>query len=70
MSSYNELVKIIILDLYYILILIKSSFSIKFLGIKRLSSYDSYFVILDYGLFLYDFNNQDCSLLYKFEDNE
>ena len=70
MSSFNELVKIIILDLYYILILIKSSFSIEFLGIKKLSSYDSYFVILDYGLFLYDLNNQDCSLLYKFEDNE
>ncbi len=35
-----------------------------------MSSCDSYFVILNTGLYLYNFNNQDCSLIHEFKGNE
>ena len=61
---------IIIIEFYYILISIKASLGEKFLDLKKLSLYDSYFIILDTGLYLYDFNNFNCSLIYQFNNNE
>ena len=57
--------------IYYIFILIKVSFAEKFIDMKKLYLYDSsYFVVLDTGLYLYDFNNNYCFLIHKFQENE
>ena len=47
---------------------IKEIRSLVFLDLIKLPFYDSYFVVLDSGLYLYNFINLDCSLLYKFND--
>ena len=60
-----------IISFYYILIiLINISSADKFIDIKKLSLYDKYFVVLDTGLYLYDFNNEDFTLIHKFNENE
>ena len=57
--------------LFIILILIKISSGGKFIDIKKLSIYNEiYFVVLDSGLYLYDFNNEDFTLIHKFNENE
>ena len=57
-------------NLYYILILIKLSFAGKFIDIKKLSISDIYFVVLDTGLYLHDFNTSDFALIHEFKENE
>ena len=58
------------ISLYYILILIKVSFAGVFIDLKKLYIYDIYFVVLDTGLYLYDFNTNDKGLIHKFKPNE
>ena len=73
MSSSNEykLNNLITIKLYILLILIKASLEDVFIDIKKLSIYNySYFVILDTGLYLYNFNSEHCSLIHKFNKNE
>ena len=60
---------LIVIELYFILI--KASFAEEFIDMKKLSLYtSSYFAILDTGLFLYDFNALNFSLIHKFNSNE
>ena len=59
-----------IISSFLILILIKVSFADKFIDIKKLSLYDIYFVVLDTGLYLYDFNSLDFALIHEFNENE
>ena len=66
----NKSKSLIILELYYLLISIKIIFTEEFKDLKKLSLYDSYFVALDTGLYLYNFNIQDCALIYEFNDLE
>ena len=72
MLLFNEfkLRNLSIINLYYILLLIKVSFGGKFIDIKKLCLYDIYFVVLDTGLYLYDFNNLDFALIHEFNGNE
>ena len=57
---------IILIYFYYIFISIKGIICEQLIDIKKLSLYDSYFVVLDTGLYLYDFNTYDCALIYEF----
>ena len=66
----NKSKSLIIFELYYLLISIKIIFTEEFKDLKKLSLYDSYFVALDTGLYLYNFNIQDCALIYEFNDLE
>ena len=61
---------IFIIELYFILISIKSISCQEFIDLKKLSSSDTYFVILDIGLFLYDFNTFNSTLIHEFNENE
>ena len=61
--SFNNL---IIIFAFYILSSIKLVFSDAFIGIKKLSLFDSYFVVLETGLYIYNFNNLDCSIILSF----
>ena len=73
MSLSNEfkLSNLIEIELYFLFILIKSSLEDEFIDIKKLSIYDySYFVVLDTGLYLYDFNSKHFSFIHKFNQNE
>ena len=56
---------------FYFLIQIKVVFVEEFIDIKKLSVSDSiYFVVLDTGLFLYDFDNLNCSVIHLFNEIE
>ena len=70
MFIFNEyrLRNIIILELYYIIISIRFIFAGEFIDMKKISSFNSYFVILDTGLYLYDFNSFDLALIYQFQN--
>jgi len=61
---------IIIIELYYILILIKTFSTDTFIDIKKLSFNNDYFVILITGLYLYDSNFKHCSLIHQFTKQE
>ena len=62
---------LIVIELYFILISIKASFAQEFIDMKKLSLYNSsYFAIFDTGLYLYDFNALNFSLIHKFNTNE
>ena len=62
---------LIVIELYFILISIKASYAEEFLDMKKLSLYtSSYFAIFDTGLYLYDLNALNFSLIYKFNSNE
>ena len=52
------------------LLSIKVVFSGLFIDIKKLSSFNKYFVVLDTGLYLYNFNDKDCALVYQFSKNK
>ena len=70
-SNRAKLKNVIIIEIYYILILIKVSFAGEFIDLKKLSSSDSYFIILDTGLYVYDFQNTpDCCLIHQFNISE
>ena len=61
---------IILIYLYYIFISIKGIICVKLIDIKKLSLYDSYFVALDTGLYLYDLNTYDSVLIYEFDNSK
>ena len=61
-----NLINFIIIYLYYILLSIKIVLGNVFIDIKKLSLSDSYFVVLDSGLYLYNFNTLDCSIILSF----
>ena len=65
MFSFNEfkLRNIFIL----IIISIKAIFAGEFIDLLKLSLNDNYFVVLDTGFYLYNFNTFNCSLIHKFE---
>ena len=67
MSSFFKfiLTNLFMIKFHYILLSIKPIFSENFINLKRLSSYDSYFVILDTGLYLYDLNISTCTLIHE-----
>ena len=71
MFSNGAKLRNVVIEFYYILILIKVSFAGEFIDLKKLSSSNSYFIILDTGLYIYDFNNiLDCCLIHQFNINE
>ena len=53
---------------YFICIILslKIVLSDLFVDIKKLNLYDSYFVVLNSGLYLYNFNTMDCSIILEF----
>ena len=67
MSSFFKfiLTNLFMIKFHYILLSIKPIFSENFINLKKLSSYDSYFVILDTGLYLYDLNISTCTLIHE-----
>ena len=56
----------IVLYLFFIFLSVKVGSSGLFIDIKKLSTSDKYFVVLDTGLYLYNFYNYDCSLIHQF----
>lgn len=60
----------IMIEIYCILILIKDSLTGKFIDMKKLFIHDSYLVILDTGLYLYNFTDGYCSLIHQFNELE
>ena len=54
----------------YFFILVKVSFAGIFIDMKKLTLYDIYFVILDTGLYLYDFKSSEFSVLHEFNNHE
>ena len=64
MLSFNEfkLRNIIIL----IIISIKAIFAGEFIDLLKLSLNDNYFVVLDTGFYLYNFNTFNCYLIHEF----
>ena len=65
-SKRKEISNVIIIFIYYLLFSLKKVFGLEFLDIKKLYLYDCYFVVLDTGLYLYNFNNLDCSIIQSF----
>ena len=61
---------IIIIELYFMFILIKTEHADTFINIKKLSFNNYYFVILDTGLYLYDSNFKYCALIHQFNEKE
>ena len=59
----------IIIYIYIIFLLIKLLFGNVFIDIKKLSLSDSYLVVLDTGLYLYNFKNFDCSIILNFNSS-
>ena len=59
-----------ILHFLNFLLSIKVVFSGLFIDIKKLSSFNKYFVVLDTGLYLYNFNDKDCALVRQFSINK
>ena len=66
MYSFKAMIPKNIIILY---ILIKIIYCGEFLDLKKLSSFDSYFVVLDSGLYLYNPNLLDCSIIHNFNPN-
>ena len=65
-----KLSNLFIINLYYIFILIKVSFAGEFIDIIKLSLNDIYFVLLDSGLYLYNFHTSDFALIHELNENE
>ena len=72
MSFTNEfnfkLNNIFIIFLFYIILSFKLVSAGEFIDLKKLNSYDAYFVVLDTGLYLYDINFFDCAIILNFND--
>ena len=68
MKIFNEInfKDIILIYLLYILISSKGIFCVSLIDMKKLSAYDSYFVVLDTGLYLYNFNTYEYALISDF----
>ena len=72
MLSFNIFNKRNFLFFYLIFELLKNivKCSAEFIDIKKVTIYDStYFVVLDTGLYLYNFNTFDCALIHKFNNS-
>ena len=52
--------------IYILLISLKQVLLDLFVDIKKLNLHDSFFVVLNSGLYLYDFNTMDCSIILEF----
>ena len=52
--------------IYILLISLKLVLLGLFVDIKKLNLHDSFFVVLNSGLYLYDFNSMDCSIILEF----
>ena len=67
MSSFFKfiLTNLFMIKFHYILLSVKPIFAENFINLKKLYSYDSYFVILDTGLYLYDLNISTCTLIHE-----
>ena len=73
MFQFNafKLSNFIIIEFYFILISIKTSFAVQFIDMKQLSlNNSSYFAIFDTGFYLYDFKTLNHSLIHEFNNNE
>ena len=72
MFAFNgfQIRNVIIVEIIYLLILIKAIYSESFIDMKKLSHNDYYFVILDTGLYLYDSTIENCSLIYQLNNGE
>ena len=68
MKIFNEInfKDINLIYLLYILISSKGIFCVSLIDMKKLSAYDSYFVVLDTGLYLYNFNTYNYALISDF----
>ena len=71
MIFFNGVIKRnFIIFYYYVLLSIKISYETRFIDIKKIFLYDStYFVVLNTGLFLYNFDTLDCAIVFKFLTN-
>ena len=69
MVFFNGVIKRnFIIFYYYVLLSIKISYETRFIDIKKIFLYDStYFVVLDTGLFLYNFDTLDCAIVHEFK---
>ena len=52
--------------IYILLISLKQVLLDLFVDVKKLNLHDSFFVVLNSGLYLYDFNTMDCSIILEF----
>ena len=59
-------------NIYYIILSLNIILceELKFIDIKKLSLDNSYFVILNIGLYLYDNNFSKCALIHQFDNSE
>ena len=64
-NEYNFRIFFII-NLYFLLSQMKIAITDEFIEIKKLFFTNKYFVVLDTGLYLYNMNTLDCSLIHKF----
>ena len=60
---------ILLLYLYYVLLSMNLVFAGVFIDIIKIPLKTNYFVVLDSGLYLYNFNNLDCSIIQKFNSS-
>ena len=68
MSLEFNLRKIIVIFIHCILLSLKFVTAGELINMKKLNTYDSYFVVLDTGLYLYNLNSFDCSIIMSFND--
>ena len=70
MATFNSNIigKFFLIHLYILLISLKVTFTGEFIGLKKLSLCDDYFVILDSGLYLYDINGLNLVTIYEFKN--
>ena len=66
MYSFKTIIPKNIIILFF---LIKIIFCEQIFDLKKLSSFDSYFVVLDSGLYLYNPNLLDCAIIHNFNPN-
>ena len=57
-----------IIFLFYIILSLKLVSAGEFIDLKKLNTYNAYFVVLDTGLYLYDINFFDCAIIISFND--
>ena len=71
MFIFNEfkLGNFFILQLHLLVLSFNVVLDNEFIEIKKLSLYDSFFVVLDTGLYLYNFNSPNCSIIESFNSS-
>ena len=60
---------IFLLYFYYVLLSMNLVFAGVFIDIIKIPLQTNYFVVLESGLYLYNFNNLDCSIIHKFNSS-